>query len=160
MRVALGPIKTSFKGRAQVAFEPALQEGVVTGQGRDARLGSSAEGQARWRVTAAEGNKSMIIVSLRWKLTGVLAQFNRGGLLRDIIRRLAADFATNLEASIAGQKAPAATVKPINRDATEVGQRILLTIDRQDAASHLQPAPPRPLRHPCPNFFLRAALIF
>ncbi|MBV9066954.1 MAG: SRPBCC family protein [Methylobacteriaceae bacterium] len=114
MRVALGPIKTSFKGRAQVAFEPALQEGVVTGQGRDSRLGSSAQGQARWRVTAAEGNTSTIIVSLRWKLTGVLAQFNRGGLLRDVIRRLAADFAANLEATIAGQEAPATTARPIN----------------------------------------------
>lgn len=113
MRIALGPIKASFSGQAQVTFDPALQEGLIVGQGRDSGLGSSASGEARWRVLGADGGSSLIIVSLGWKLTGVLAQFNRGNLLRDIIRRMASDFASNLEASLAGQELPSSSTKPI-----------------------------------------------
>lgn len=113
MRIALGPITASFSGQAQVTFDPALQEGLIVGQGRDSGLGSSASGEARWRVLAGDGDSSLIVVSLAWKLTGVLAQFNRGNLLREIIRRMASDFAANLEASIAGQELPSNHTKPL-----------------------------------------------
>jgi aerobic-type carbon monoxide dehydrogenase small subunit (CoxS/CutS family)/carbon monoxide dehydrogenase subunit G len=102
VRVALGPIKVSFSGQAKVGMDGSRREGWLTGRGRDSGQGSSAEGTARWKVLADGSDASIIAVTLTWKLSGPLAQFNRAGLVQDVVRRLAATFAENLEASITG----------------------------------------------------------
>ncbi|WP_407174768.1 2Fe-2S iron-sulfur cluster-binding protein [Bradyrhizobium sp. STM 3562] len=107
VRIALGPIKVAFSGQAKVGMDAARREGWMSGRGRDAGQGSSAEGTARWKVLADGPNASVIAVTLTWKLGGPLAQFNRAGLVRDIVRRLAAAFAGNLEAAITGAPRPA-----------------------------------------------------
>jgi carbon-monoxide dehydrogenase small subunit len=90
-------------------MDNAKREGWMGGKGRDSGLGSSAEGAARWKVVDAESGGSDIVVTLSWKLTGALAQFNRAGLVQDIVRRLAATFAANLEATITGSAPPTQT---------------------------------------------------
>ena len=50
----------------------------------------------------------VVVVNLTWRLTGPLAQFNRLGLIQDVVRRLAATFAINLEASIDNRAPPLA----------------------------------------------------
>lgn len=107
VKIALGPIKASFSGQAVVGMDHAKREGWMTGKGRDSGLGSSAEGAARWKVVETDTGGADIVVILTWKLTGALAQFNRAGLVQDIVRRLAATFAANLEATITGS-APSA----------------------------------------------------
>jgi carbon-monoxide dehydrogenase small subunit len=102
VKIALGPIKASFSGQATIGMEDARREGWMVGKGRDSGLGSSAEGTARWRVVDGDDNDSVVAVVLTWKLSGALAQFNRAGLVQDIVRRLAATFAANLEATITG----------------------------------------------------------
>jgi aerobic-type carbon monoxide dehydrogenase small subunit (CoxS/CutS family)/carbon monoxide dehydrogenase subunit G len=105
VRIALGPIKPAFSGEAHVTMDAAKREGKMAGRGRDSGIGSSAEGEARWQVIDGVANDAVVVVNLTWRLTGPLAQFNRSGLIQDIVRRLAATFATNLEASI-NNKAP------------------------------------------------------
>jgi aerobic-type carbon monoxide dehydrogenase small subunit (CoxS/CutS family)/carbon monoxide dehydrogenase subunit G len=107
VKMALGPIKASFSGQATVGMDDAQREGWMTGKGRDSGLGSSAEGAARWKVVDGGNNDSVVAVTLTWKLSGALAQFNRAGLVQDIVRRLAATFAANLEATITGTAPPA-----------------------------------------------------
>lgn len=107
VKIALGPIKASFSGQATIGMDDARREGWMVGKGRDSGLGSSAEGAARWRVVDGDDNDSVVAVVLTWKLSGALAQFNRAGLVQDIVRRLAATFAANLEATITGS-APSA----------------------------------------------------
>jgi carbon monoxide dehydrogenase subunit G len=107
VKMALGPIKASFSGQATVGMDDARREGWMTGKGRDSGLGSSAEGAARWRVVDGGNNDSVVAVTLTWKLSGALAQFNRAGLVQDIVRRLAATFAANLETTITGTAPPA-----------------------------------------------------
>lgn len=109
VKMALGPIKASFSGQATVGMDGAKREGWMTGKGRDSGLGSSAEGAARWKVVDGGNNDSVVAVTLTWKLSGALAQFNRAGLVQDIVRRLAATFAANLEATITGSAPPAQT---------------------------------------------------
>lgn len=109
VKMALGPIKASFSGQATVGMDDAKREGWMTGKGRDSGLGSSAEGAARWKVVDGGNNGSVVAVTLTWKLSGALAQFNRAGLVQDIVRRLAATFAANLEATITGSALPAQT---------------------------------------------------
>jgi carbon-monoxide dehydrogenase small subunit len=107
VKMALGPIKASFSGQATVGMDDTRREGWMTGKGRDSGLGSSAEGAARWKVIDGGNNDSVVAVTLTWKLSGALAQFNRAGLVQDIVRRLAATFAANLEATITGTAPPA-----------------------------------------------------
>lgn len=105
MNVALGPMKVAFSGDGSVLFDETARSGRMTGRGRDSGSGSSAEGEVEWRVAPAENNgdaASRILVVLSWRLSGRLAQFNRGGLVQDVIQRLAAMFAANLETSIKG----------------------------------------------------------
>src|SRR5690606_19482692 len=45
LRVKLGPIAADFAGEAEVERDPARHSGVIRGQGRDARTGSSAIGE-------------------------------------------------------------------------------------------------------------------
>ncbi|QDW38015.1 2Fe-2S iron-sulfur cluster binding domain-containing protein [Bradyrhizobium sp. KBS0727] len=114
VRIALGPIKPAFSGEAHVTMDAARREGKMAGRGRDSGMGSSAEGEARWQVIEGATNGSVILVNLTWRLTGPLAQFNRSGLVQDIVRRLAATFATNLEASIDNRAAPLAASQAIS----------------------------------------------
>jgi len=102
VKIALGPIKASFSGQATIGMDDAKREGWMVGKGRDSGLGSSAEGGARWRVVDGDDNDSVVVVVLTWKLSGALAQFNRAGLVQDVVRRLAATFAANLEVTITG----------------------------------------------------------
>ncbi len=99
--VALGPVRASFAGTGRVSLDEKARRGHLQGRGRDAN--NSAEGDVHWRVVPAEGDGSDILVQLSWRLTGPLAQFGRGVLVQDLVRRLAQDFAHNLDAMVAGQ---------------------------------------------------------
>jgi aerobic-type carbon monoxide dehydrogenase small subunit (CoxS/CutS family)/carbon monoxide dehydrogenase subunit G len=99
--VALGPVRASFAGEGQVTLDNAARSGRLLGRGRDAN--SSAEGDVGWCVMPAEDGGSDVLVRMSWRLTGPLAQFGRGALVQDLVRRLAQDFARNLDAMVAGQ---------------------------------------------------------
>lgn len=101
--MALGPVKVNFAGEATVTLDSAKRSGRLIGRGRDAN--SRAEGEIGWQVVPATQG-SDILVQLSWRLTGPLAQFSRGALVQDVARRLARDFARNLDAVVAGQTPP------------------------------------------------------
>jgi carbon-monoxide dehydrogenase small subunit len=82
----------------------AMRQGRMTGRGKDKGTGSSAEGEARWSVIGDDLSNSIVIVNLTWRLTGMLSQFNRSGLVQDIVRRLATTFSANLDAALNGQE--------------------------------------------------------
>lgn len=103
MRVALGPVRAAFSGRGKLTRDEAAREGSIEGQGRDAGSGSLARGTANFAVRPGQWPEETILeVRLTWRLSGVLAQFNRSGLVQAIARELADGFAVNLAASIAG----------------------------------------------------------
>jgi carbon-monoxide dehydrogenase small subunit len=102
MRLGLGPIGASFTGRGQITRDEAALIGRMAGSGRDSGTGSNAQGEAGWRVLPGDNGGSILEVTLRWRLSGALAQFNRTGLVQDVIRRLAASFAANLQSSLTG----------------------------------------------------------
>ena len=114
VRIALGPIKPSFGGEAHVTMDPAKREGRMSGRGRDSGTGSSAEGEASWRVIEGNAGQSVVIVALSWRLTGMLSQFNRSGIVQDMVHRLASTFAANLEAMLKGEASPPASPQGLN----------------------------------------------
>lgn len=116
MVMALGPMKVAFKGEGHVDLDAASHQGRMTGRGRDTGSGSAAEGEVKWHVLPDDnpvGASALLLVTLSWRLSGRLAQFNRAGLVQDVVQRLASDFTANLENSIKGEPVLLDRVRPI-----------------------------------------------
>jgi carbon-monoxide dehydrogenase small subunit len=109
VRVAMGPIRAAFAGRCTLTRNDATREGSITGESRDAGSGSLAHGEAHFAVRPAKtGEGTILDVTLSWRLSGMLAQFNRSGLVHGVVRQIAATFARNLEASLTHTEPPEA----------------------------------------------------
>jgi carbon-monoxide dehydrogenase small subunit len=111
INVALGPLNIAFNGVGKVLLDQEERIGRLSGGGRDVGSGSTAEGELKWRVLPGESPDSSIQVNLSWRLSGQLAQFNRGGLVQDVIQRLASIFVSNLEATLRGEAISERSVK-------------------------------------------------
>ena len=111
IRVRLGPIAASFEGAARVERDPATLSGCIVGIGTDQRSHSATQGEIRYRLVPLEGGTATAVeLSIGYTLTGILAQVGRPGLVRDLARRLVAEFAGNLDRHMSG--APSAQAAP------------------------------------------------
>ncbi|WP_082916918.1 2Fe-2S iron-sulfur cluster-binding protein [Pseudomonas sp. JY-Q] len=97
MHMALGPIRAQFTGSGTYEIDDDNRQGLMTAGGRDALTGSTVTGRITWTVKTDGSTGSIIDVGLAWKLTGALAQFGRGGIVTETVRRLAIMFGENLE---------------------------------------------------------------
>ncbi|MCW2244166.1 xanthine dehydrogenase family Fe-S subunit [Azospirillum canadense] len=116
MSVRFGPIKARFAGEGTVRRDESAHTGRVTGAGRDSGSGSQAAGEVVYRVVEGERpDSATVVVTIRYRLTGTLAQFSRGALVQDFVRRMAETFASNLSASLAPRAdgAPPQAAKPV-----------------------------------------------
>ncbi len=103
IRVKLGPISASFAGSARIERDPANLSGRIIGAGNDRRSRSSTQGEIRYHLVPVEqGAATRVVFSIGYSLRGVLAQFARPGLVRDLVQRMTAEFARNLERALAG----------------------------------------------------------
>jgi aerobic carbon-monoxide dehydrogenase small subunit len=103
LRVRLGPIAADFAGEADVERDPARQSGVIRGQGRDSRTGSSAIGEVSYvLVDERAGAATRVEIEIGYALRGALAQFGRPAIVNDLAERLTAAFARNVEARLSG----------------------------------------------------------
>jgi carbon-monoxide dehydrogenase small subunit len=103
IRVKLGPIAANFEGAARVARDPATLSGRIVGIGTDHRSHSATQGEIRYRLLPLDGGAATAVeLSIGYTLTGMLAQIGRPGLVRDLAKRLVADFAANLDRRMSG----------------------------------------------------------
>jgi aerobic carbon-monoxide dehydrogenase small subunit len=103
IRVKLGPISASFAGAARIERDSASLSGRIVGAGNDRRSRSSTQGEIRYRLEPVEqGVSTRVVFSIGYSLRGMLAQFARPGLVRDLVSRMTADFAHNLERALSG----------------------------------------------------------
>jgi carbon-monoxide dehydrogenase small subunit len=123
--VKLGPIVSAFRGVLDVARDDDAFRGVVRGAGRDAKSPSSARAIIAYEVHALETTASRVDVSVKFLLSGPLAQFSRSGLVRDVADHLTRVFAGNLEANLAGKPAPAASAEVL--DAAAIARSAFFT---------------------------------
>jgi carbon-monoxide dehydrogenase small subunit len=101
--IRLGPIAARFAGVARVERDPATMSGRIVGAGNDKRSRSTTQGEIRYRLSPeADGERTRVDLVIGYTLTGLLAQVGRSGLVRDLARRLTAEFAANLDRSLAG----------------------------------------------------------
>jgi carbon monoxide dehydrogenase subunit G len=102
--VKVGPIRASYEGLATVVERSDDDRRlVVDARGRDKRNGSTAA--ATVTATARpQGAATVVDVDIDLAITGRIAQFGRGALA-DVTNRLAREFGTNLESTLAAATA-------------------------------------------------------
>ncbi|MDH3195397.1 MAG: SRPBCC family protein [Hyphomicrobiales bacterium] len=109
MTVKLGPIKANFAGQADLDRDEANFTGLIKGSGVDKKQGSRAKGDVRYVLEESDGGAATrVVVTVDYSLSGSLAQFARGGIVEAVAGKLTEQFATNLEAKLAGGGEPAA----------------------------------------------------
>jgi carbon-monoxide dehydrogenase small subunit len=106
IRVKLGPISAEFRGIAQIERDERAHSGRIQGAGSDARTNSATRGDLRYRLVALDEASARVDVMIGYRLTGMLAQFGRAGLVQDLAARLTAAFAQNVEARLSGVAQP------------------------------------------------------
>ena len=105
LAVRLGPIAVAFKGHGRVTRAADGLSGLLEGQARDGASG--ARGRKTYRLHEDGPDATRIDFDITYSLTGPLAQFSRGDLVRDLVRQVARTFAANIEAHIRGGTAAA-----------------------------------------------------
>jgi aerobic carbon-monoxide dehydrogenase small subunit len=101
--VKLGPISANFRGAVRIERDPTTLSGRIIGVGNDQRSRSSTQGDVRYRLLPTEGGTSTRVeLSIGYSLRGFLAQIAREGLVRDLAKRLTAEFARNLSSTLSG----------------------------------------------------------
>ena len=103
IRVKLGPIAAEFRGVAEIERDERTHSGRIQGAGRDARTSSATRGDLRYRLVALDEASTRVDVTIGYRLTGMLAQFGRAGLVQDLAARLTTAFAQNVEARLSGR---------------------------------------------------------
>ena len=93
--VKLGPIAAAFTGSGRVSFDDTTRSGRFEGNAADKRTQSRVKGAADFSL-APGGAGTVVQVRVDYALTGSLAQFSRGGIVRELASALTAQFATNL----------------------------------------------------------------
>jgi carbon-monoxide dehydrogenase small subunit len=108
IRVKLGPIAAEFRGIAEIERDERTHSGRIQGAGSDARSNSATRGDLRYRLIAIDEGSTRVEITIAYRLTGMLAQFGRAGLVQDLAARLTAAFAQNVETRLSGAARPAA----------------------------------------------------
>ncbi len=112
MTVKLGPIVANFAGKGEIALDEAALSGAVTGSGADRRSGSRVKGCAAFALHE-EAEATRVEVKVDFSIAGSLAQFSRGGIVRELATRMTEAFAANLKARLeADAPATPAPAKP------------------------------------------------
>ena len=99
----------AFAGAAALERDEAAKRGLIRGAGQDALSSSRARGDIAYRLSDAGGNTTRIAISIDYSLQGPLAQFSRGGLVKEFVGRMVAQFGTNLDAHLRGSRAARAS---------------------------------------------------
>ncbi|AMN41107.1 xanthine dehydrogenase family Fe-S subunit [Rhodoplanes sp. Z2-YC6860] len=125
VNVKLGPIVSAFHGVLDVSRDDSQFRGTVRGAGRDAKSPSSARAIITYAVQSSGASASQVEVAVRFLLSGVLAQFSRSGLVKDVADHLTRVFTQNLEARMSGRPAAAETAETL--DAAAIARSALWT---------------------------------
>jgi carbon-monoxide dehydrogenase small subunit len=131
VNLRFGPMQARFEGDARLELLPAERVGRLLGRGRDRLTQSRAEGDIGWRVSAIDKDASRVTVEMRYSLQGPFAQFSRGGLVQEFVRRIVREFADNLARALEGPTSSAAPAPALAGEAAAPAVsplRILLAV--------------------------------
>lgn len=112
MTVALGPMRASFQGAANVAFNPATHSGKLIGRGGDRLTRSNVDGEMTFQLHETSAGQSELELDIQYQLKGPLAQFGRPAIVSEVADRILADTAANIAAKATGTEQASSTHKP------------------------------------------------
>ncbi|MGI8596578.1 MAG: SRPBCC domain-containing protein [Thermoleophilaceae bacterium] len=120
-KVKLGPTTAAYRGTLKMeSLDEAAHVATMLANGQDKRGQGSAKATIVSRMTESAG-VTQVEVETDFTITGKLARFGRGGMIKDISNRLLGDFARCLQAGFEGYEASAATDGSAAPEVTEAG---------------------------------------
>ena len=108
-----GPMNASFAGSAALERDEPAKRGAIRGNGTDSLSGSRARGDISYQLFDAGSGRTRVAVAIDYSLQGPLAQFSRGGLVKEFVKKMVADFAANLNARLAAPAGSVPAVAPV-----------------------------------------------
>lgn len=105
--VKLGPITGAFQGKGVIRRDEATHAGAFAGAGADRKSGSRVKGEARFTLTEVAPGETRVDVMVDYQLSGPLAQFSRGAIVKELAAAMTRDFAANLRERLQAVAAPA-----------------------------------------------------
>jgi len=113
VRVKVGPISASYKGRAELTEVDEQNHRVrMTGEGQDTKGAGSARMTMTSRITAGGDGAAEVRVESEVQLVGKLAQFGRG-MVEEVSKQLFRQFAECARQRLEAEAAPAGTVESV-----------------------------------------------
>lgn len=101
--VRFGPIAARFEGSGTFTTNSATHEGEVTGRGKDRGGQSNIEGRLGLSVRKGSAPESSDVqVVFRFRIEGMLGQFNRPELVSGLVDYLLGEFVANCNAVLSG----------------------------------------------------------
>src|SRR5919107_705269 len=111
-QVKLGPTTAAYRGTIRIeSSDPEAHTATLAARGSDKRGQGGASATIVNTLHEVEGGTRVDAVT-DYTITGRLASFGRGGMIRDISNRLMRDFATCLQSRLVDEPAPAGTPEP------------------------------------------------
>jgi carbon monoxide dehydrogenase subunit G len=127
--IKLGPIRANFSGEADIEADTTTFTGNISGYGLDSGHSSRARGEVTYVLSESDsGSTTQVDVEVAFALSGTLAQFSRGGIVKSVADKLTQTFAANLESDMSGDY----NTKPSNSpDELDVGNLVFSMIWEQ-----------------------------
>lgn len=98
--VKLGPVSSSFEGKATVVADEANHQMEIKGRGVDRAGGSQGQVKVFVSLGATDAGHTDVSLDSHVTLAGPIAQFGRTGLVKEVSRRLIDEFADCLHAKL------------------------------------------------------------
>ena len=102
--VAFGPIAAKFEGEGTYTTDDTTRIGTVAGRGKDRGGQSAVEGELTYTVRPAKGDPaaSVVDVGFRFRIQGMLGQFNRPELVNGFVDYILGEFVANCDSVLSG----------------------------------------------------------
>jgi uncharacterized protein len=100
MQVKLGPIVAAFAGDGEMTLDEDQCRGSVSGGGVDRKSASRVKGVAAFALDNSTPGETRVDVKVDYTIAGSLAQFSRGGIVKELASRMTEAFAANLKAKL------------------------------------------------------------
>jgi carbon monoxide dehydrogenase subunit G len=107
--VKLGPISSSFEGKATITFDQDAYTSNIKGRGIDRSGGSQGRVEVEVRLSDVDGVDTEVTIEAKVMLAGPIAQFGRTGLVNEVSKRLIDDFSDCLHAKLDAESAEEAS---------------------------------------------------
>jgi uncharacterized protein len=151
-QVKLGPASANYRGTIRIeSADAATHSATLAARGSDKRGQGGASATIVNSLHPTDGGGTRVDTATDYTITGRLASFGRGGMIKDISNRLLGDFASCLQQRLAGE--PSGEMSPEEAAASagaEVSGKSPAEVSGKSPAEvgGEPPAPPSPATPP------------